>query len=138
MYSIGDKFHLTTRIDSMDVISFATVSHDLNPLYHDDLYVQKTIFDKPIAHSNLVVARISALLGSKICDQRKHYIVHLQQKADFLNTVYIGDTLTITATIEGWIQSDNELNVAIEVVNQNGKQVVIGTNTVKIMALEEV
>ena len=75
---------------------FAEVSGDYNPIHLDDDFARTTRFGKRIAHGMLSGAFISAVLGTEFAERK---IVYLSQTMRFTAPVYIGDTVTVTATI---------------------------------------
>ena len=76
-------------------------------------------------------ALISAVLGYEFKERR---VVYLSQTLKFVAPVYIGDTVTATATVKH-IREDKPI-VTIETVctNQSGETVVSGEGVIKILA----
>jgi len=127
---IGDKFS-TERLVTDEVIrKFADVSGDHNPIHLDDEVAKKTRFGKRIAHGMLSGAFISAVLGYELAERN---IVYLSQTLKFTAPVYIGDTVTATATVTN-IREDKPI-VTLETVctNQNGEVLVKGEAAVMIL-----
>lgn len=128
---IGDKFSATKQITDAVVRTFAELSGDYNPIHLDEEFAAKTRFKKRIAHGMISGALISAVLGYEFKERK---IVYLSQTMKFVAPVFIGDTVTATATISH-IREDKPI-VTIETVctNQDGKTVVSGEG--KIMVLD--
>lgn len=93
---IGDKFSTTREITDALIRAFAELSGDHNPIHLDDEFSAKTRFGKRIAHGMLSGAFISAVLGYEFQERK---IVYLSQTMKFIAPVFIGDTITTTATV---------------------------------------
>ena len=96
-YEIGDSaFHAKT-VTEADVIIFAGISGDFNPLHVNAEFAKTQQFGKRVVHGCFSSALISAALGVKLFGPGALYI---SQKVDFRKPVYIGDTLTAVATVK--------------------------------------
>lgn len=109
---------------------FAEVSGDYNPLHLDEEYAASTRFGKRIAHGMLSGAFISGVLGDELSVRR---IVYLGQTMKFRAPVFIGDTVTTTATVKS-VREDKPV-VTIETVctNQHGETVVEGEAAIMLL-----
>ena len=128
--TIGDKF-TTERLVTDDLIrKFAEVSGDYNPIHLDEEVAKNTRFGKRIAHGMLSGAFISAVLGYEFSERK---IVYLSQTLKFTAPVFIGDTVTATATVTN-IREDKPI-VTLETIctNQNGDVLVKGEAAVMIL-----
>ena len=127
---IGDSFSTSRDVTDELVRKFADVSGDYNPLHLDDEFAANTRFGRRIAHGMLSGAFISAVLGYELSDRK---IVYLSQTLKFTKPVFIGDTVTATATVTS-IREDKPV-VTLETVctNQNGEVLVKGEAAVMIL-----
>ena len=96
MLKIGDSASLTKTFSDEDVRSFAEISGDKNPVHLDDEYAAGTQFKKRLVHGILTAGLISAVLGTELPGPGS---VYLSQSINFRAPVYIGDTITATATV---------------------------------------
>ena len=128
--SIGQRFSTSREVTDALVRQFAEVSGDYNPIHLDDEFAKTTRFGRRIAHGMLSGAFISAVLGN---DFRRKKIVYLSQTLKFTAPVYLGDTVTATATVTS-IREDKGI-VTLETVctNQNGEVLVKGESAVMIL-----
>jgi len=128
--SIGQRFSTSRKVTDALVRQFAEVSGDYNPIHLDDEFAKSTRFGRRIAHGMLSGAFISAVLGNEF---RGMKIVYLSQTLKFTAPVYLGDTVTATATVTS-IREDNGI-VTLETVctNQNGEVLVKGESAVMIL-----
>ena len=128
---IGDKFTTNRTVTDELIRAFAEVSGDYNPIHLDEEFASKTRFGKRIAHGMLSGAFISAVLGNEFKDMK---IVYLSQTMRFTAPVFIGDTVTTTATITNIREDKNIIACETICTNQNGETLVTGES--KIMVLE--
>jgi len=110
-------------VTEADLVNFAGISGDFNPIHMDHEYVRTTTFGKPIAHGLLVVSMASGLaLNSP--PMRTLAFVGIRDW-QFLEPVFIGDTIHIRTTlVEKEIRSRGRralLSWQREVVNQQEK-----------------
>ena len=94
---IGDSFSTSRLITDELIRAFAEISGDHNPIHLDEEFAATTRFGRRIAHGMLSGAFISAVLGYEF---RERKIVYLSQTMKFTAPVFLGDTLTTTATVK--------------------------------------
>ncbi len=113
---MGDSFSIDRHVTDKLVRAFADLSGDHNPLHLDDEFARSTRFGARIAHGMLSGAFISAVLGYEFKERK---IVYLSQTMKFIAPVFIGDTITTTATVRH-IRDDKPIVTLITVCkNQN-------------------
>ena len=83
-------------ITDADVKNFAGISGDHNPIHVDDEYASKSRYKKRISHGLIPGSFFSALFGTKLPGPG---CVYVQQTFNFKRPVYLGDTVTATATV---------------------------------------
>jgi 3-hydroxybutyryl-CoA dehydratase len=124
----GDKVSFTKTVTDDDVLMFAKVTGDDQPLHLDDAFAAKTRFKKRIAHGMLSAGFISAALGTKLAPG--YVVVYLSQQLRFRLPVAIGDTITATAEVTAVDEEKRILTVQTDCTNQAGEAVVKGEATV--------
>ncbi len=122
---IGDRAALSKTITREDIVDFARVTLDTNPLHLDEEYAQRTHFGGTIAHGMLGASLISAVIGTQLGGP-----IYLGQTLKFLKPVRVGDTLTATAEVIAIRQDKNIVTLKTTVSNQEGTQVITGEATV--------
>ena len=127
---VGDSFSKVRIVTDELVRAFADLSGDYNPIHLDDEFASKTRFGRRIAHGMLSGAFISAVLGYEISERK---IVYLSQTLKFTAPVFIGDTVTTTATVTAIREDKNIVTMATMCTNQNGETVVKGESVVLVM-----
>jgi 3-hydroxybutyryl-CoA dehydratase len=127
---IGDSFSKERHVTDELVRAFAEVSGDYNPIHVDEEFAKTTRFGRRIAHGMLSGAFISAVLGYEFAEKK---IVYLSQTMKFTAPVYIGDTVTTTATITN-IREDKQI-VTMDTIctKQDGEVVVKGESVVMVL-----
>ena len=127
---IGDTFTKERLVTDELVRAFAEVSGDYNPIHLDEEFAKGTLFGRRIAHGMLSGAFISAVLGYEFAEKK---IVYLSQTLKFTAPVFIGDTVTTTATVTN-IREDKQI-VTMETVctKQDGEIVVKGESAVMVL-----
>ena len=85
MPKIGDKACLKDSFSISDVIQFAHLVGDHNPLHLDDEYAKATRFGRTIVHGMLPAALLSALIATKLPGPGS---IYLSQTLNFSSPVY--------------------------------------------------
>ena len=120
--SIGQSAETSRQVGEADIVAFAEVSGDNNPVHLDEAYAKTTAFGERIAHGMLSGAYISALLGTKLPGPGA---IYLQQSLRFRRPVKVGDLVVARATVKSL--DDSRGHVTLDTVCEvNGKRVVDG------------
>ena len=94
--SIGMEAIFAKTITEADVLMFAAVSGDTNPLHLNEEFAEKTSFETRIVHGMLTTSLWSTLVGTKLPGPGCAY---MSQQISFLKPVHIGDTVTAKLTV---------------------------------------
>src|SRR3990172_1517918 len=94
--SLGQEASLAKTVSEADVVAFADISGDRNPVHLDAEYAATTIFKERIAHGMLSAAYISAVFGMKLPGPGAIYI---SQTLSFKAPVRIGDTVVAAVKV---------------------------------------
>jgi 3-hydroxybutyryl-CoA dehydratase len=125
--SVGDSHSKKHTIDDQDLLLFATVSGDHNPVHLNEEYAATTRFKQRIAHGMYTGALISAVLGMEFPGPGS---IYMGQTLDFKRPVMIGDEITVTLTVKEKIDKGQKVLLTCELTNQKNKVVVTGEATV--------
>lgn len=131
--SVGSKAVFTKSVTAADILKFAEVSGDNNPLHSDPTYAARTRFKQPIAHGMFGAGIISAALGTKLAPNS--VVIYLGQNLQFRAPVVAGDTLTATCTVTKVDTERNRLTLDTVVKKQDDTEVIRGEATVMVEAL---
>lgn len=119
---VGDSGSYTKSITERDVFEFADASGDNNPLHIDEEYARKTQFGRRVAHGILTAGVISTVLGGEIPGIGTIFVeFHLR----FLKPVFLGDTVTATATVMEII-NPKRVRLMVSCKNHDGDDVAVG------------
>lgn len=125
---IGRKASRTQLVTEREVLIFAGVTGDLNPVHINPDFAEKSIFKKQIAHGMYSVSLISAVLG---CELPGAGTIYLGQEINFLAPVYLGDVITAEVEVLEMNIEKNRLKLKTTCTNQENKIVAEGVATVK-------
>ncbi|MEH7460981.1 MaoC family dehydratase [Bacillus thuringiensis] len=124
---IGDQVSLTKTISNEDIVTFAKLTGDVNPIHLLDSFAKTTMFKERIAHGMLVSSFISTILGTKLPGKNT---IYLSQNIAFRAPVKIGDTLRVVAEVIEKRDDKRIITLQTNIFNQYNKVVVEGTATV--------
>lgn len=94
--SLGMTETLAKVIDASDVVGFAEVTGDRNPIHLSEHFAAKTPFGTRIAHGLYTASLISAVLGTRLPGPGAVYI---SQTLNFRAPVKIGDTVDVRVLV---------------------------------------
>jgi 3-hydroxybutyryl-CoA dehydratase len=109
--AIGMSVAIENTVSEQDVIDFARVSGDHNPLHMDEDYARTTQFKGRIAHGALSASYISAILGNDLPGPGS---VFMELNLKFVRPVRIGDTVTSTAEVIEMIERGYRVRLAVK------------------------
>jgi len=124
--SVGDSASTKKAFTEKDVLAFAEVSTDFNPVHVDKEYPKETMFKKQIVHGMLVGSLFSAIFGVQMPGLGTIYV---KQSLKFTKPVYFGDEVEATVTVKELMVERNRVVFDCEAKNQNGDVVIVGQAT---------
>lgn len=122
-FTIGEKASLARAVSEADIVDFARISGDTNPVHLDEEYARTTRFAGRIAHGMLAVGFISATLGTRLPGPGA---IYLSQTLKFTAPVRAGDTITTTVEVIAYREDKRIVTLKTECANQRGELVVSG------------
>lgn len=127
--SLGDEWASPSRtVTESDVVSFAGISGDFNPIHMDHEAASRSPFRQPIAHGLLGLAMASGLSSFAPKVDTVAFVAILEWK--FLEPIAFGDTIHVISRVES-IESRGRGRRGLvtwrkELVNQKGQVVQTG------------
>jgi len=94
--SVGQEASLSNTVSEANIVAFAEISGDRNPVHLDADYAATTMFKERIAHGMLSAAYISAVFGMKLPGPGA---IYMSQTLKFKAPVKIGDTVVTTVKV---------------------------------------
>ena len=129
---IGDTASFSKTITEGDVVNYAGLTGDFNPVHIDAEYASESMFKERIAHGMLVSGLISAVLGTQLPGANSLY---LGQDLKFKAPVRIGDTATAEVTVTEKRDDKRIITLKTTVTNQKGEVVIDGSAVIKKVGL---
>jgi phosphotransacetylase/acyl dehydratase len=121
--AVGQSATLVRQLTERDIEAFAAISGDVNPLMVDKRFAQTHEFHHPIAHGMWVGALISNVLGTQLPGPGTVYV---HQDLDFERPIGLGDTITVTVSVEEKQPETGHIVLACRCADQNGQLAVSG------------
>jgi 3-hydroxybutyryl-CoA dehydratase len=118
--SVGMTAYYARTVTETDVVLFAGISGDSNPVHMNELYAARTMFKGRIVHGMLSASFISTAIASKLPGPGS---IYLSQNLKFRAPVRAGDTVEAQITVTEIIPDKNR--VALKTVCTVGDKVVI-------------
>ena len=109
-------------ITDADVVMFAGISGDTNPVHLNELFAGQTQFKGRIAHGMLSASFISTVFGTRLPGPG---CVYLSQSLRFKAPVRVGDTVTARVTVKE-VLTDKKRAIFDTVCSVDGKPVLEG------------
>ena len=94
--TVGQTASVARTVSAADILAFAGVSGDTNPVHLDEEFADGTLFKGRIAHGILSVSYFSTVIGTKLPGPGA---IYLSQTAKFKAPVRIGDTVLTRVTV---------------------------------------
>ncbi len=107
-------------ITDADIVMFADISGDTNPVHLDANFAEQTAFKGRIAHGMLSASFISTVLGTRLPGPG---CIYLSQSLKFRAPVKAGDTVTARVTVKD-VNPDNK-RIALDTICTVGDNVVV-------------
>ena len=120
--SVGQTATYTKTVTEGDIVKFAEISGDDNPVHLDQAFAETTMFKGRIAHGMLSAAFISTVIGTKLPG---YGTIYMSQTLRFKAPVRIGDTVSAIATVTELI-ADKRRAVLSTICKVGGNTVVEG------------
>tara|TARA_B110000881_G_C18043229_1_gene256030 strand:- start:22 stop:471 length:450 start_codon:yes stop_codon:yes gene_type:complete len=123
--SEGMSAEISRIIGEEDIVAFAEVTGDKNPIHLDVEYAASSIFGQRICHGMLVAGLISAVFG---CHFPGNGWVYVNQSLQFRGPVFIGEEVTITVTVKKLIFRKQLVEFGI-IASVEKKKIITGVAT---------
>jgi 3-hydroxybutyryl-CoA dehydratase len=121
--AMGEKASVTRTISEADVLQFADLTGDRNPVHIDEEYARQSMFGARVAHGSFTTALISGVLGMQLPGLGT---IAYESRCRFRYPVYFGDTITATVEVVEKNQAKNLVKFKCSWTNQSGVVVADG------------
>jgi 3-hydroxybutyryl-CoA dehydratase len=117
-------------VGDADIMAFAELSGDFNPVHVDEEFAKTTMFKGRIAHGMLSAAYISTALGTRLPGPG---CVYVSQSLKFKAPVRIGDTVVARVEVTGTLPEKRFVTLKTS-CSVEGKVVLDGEATLMVPA----
>ena len=129
---VGDSATFSKTITESDVVNYAGITGDFNPVHIDAEFAKESMFKERIVHGMLTAGFISTVVGTQLPGPNA---IYLAQELSFKAPVKIGDTVTAEATVMEKRDEKRIIKLSTTVTNQRGEIVVAGSAVMKKVGL---
>jgi acyl dehydratase len=124
MINIGDTFEHHFSFSQEEVVLFAKVTGDNNPVHLDEEYASKTLFKRPIIHGMLGGSVFSKVFGTMFPGEGT---IYLNQNLQFLRPMLVSTNYTAQFEVLDIDREKHRATVSTVVINEEGKKVIDGS-----------
>lgn len=125
----GEVYLFNRKISKKDVMNFAKLSGDFNPLHVDAEFGSKSKFKNNIIHGMLAASLFSTLVGMHCPGEKSLY---MSQTLNFRQPVYYDDTVTVKGTVISKNDSIKMITLKTEIL-RNEKVAIDGEAKVRVL-----
>jgi 3-hydroxybutyryl-CoA dehydratase len=120
---VGQAATLERTVTDGDVVAYAGITGDDNPVHLDEAVAAKSRFGGRIAHGMLSAGFISATIGTRLPGPGS---IYLGQTLKFTAPVRIGDTVTTRVEVLELVPEKRRVKLGTRCANQHGETVIEG------------
>jgi 3-hydroxybutyryl-CoA dehydratase len=125
---VGDSAALAKTITEADVMQFAAISGDFNPLHVDAEFAARSGFGARVAHGTLAIGVAAGILGTLLPGLGT---VALRLHVEFVAPVLVADTVTAHAEVAALDSDRGLVSIALRWTNQREELVASGEALVR-------
>ena len=125
---IGQSYAMSRAFTHQDVMDFAKLSHDLNPLHMDAEYARSTRFGQLIVPGFLTASLFSAIIGTKFPGEGS---VYLNQDISFWKPVFPGKEVVAEVVVKKLFPEKRRVLLETSCYDENRELLISGTALVK-------
>jgi 3-hydroxybutyryl-CoA dehydratase len=129
-YTPGTQASFSKTITEADVSNFSGLTGDFSPLHLDAEFSRQTRYGRRIVQPMLAAGLISAVMNTRLPGP---CAIPLSHHIEFLDPIFIGDTLTAQVEVLAWQPEKNLITLKTSCRNQDSRQVVAGQAVMMIL-----
>lgn len=123
MVNIDSQFEHSFSFTQDDVVAFAKVTGDNNPVHLDESYAANTMFKRPIMHGMLGATVFSKVFGTMFPGEGT---IYLSQSLTFLKPMYVNDKYKAVFSVKELFLEKNRALFTTQIFNTDEKLVMSG------------
>ena len=120
---VGQTAVVARTLTEADIVLFAGISGDTNPVHINEEFAAETVFSGRVAHGMLTASFISTVIGTRLPGPGA---IYLSQSLKFVTPVRAGDTITARVDVLEVLPERNRARLQTVCVNQRGEEVLSG------------
>ncbi|SDI23767.1 MaoC family dehydratase [Propionivibrio dicarboxylicus] len=120
---VGDTASFGKTLTEADAYQFSGIIGNFNPIHVNKEFCASIGLGKRVVPSMLVASMVSKILGTQLPGNGT---VHVAQEMEFLQPVFIGDTVTCHVEVSGVDGKAQRVRLDIACTNQQGEVVARG------------
>ncbi len=124
--TIGETAELIRTVTEQDILLFACLSGDNNPLHLDEEYAKSTQFGQRIAHGMFSALLVTTAVATKLPGPGT---IYRGQDMKFQRPIFIGDTITAKLELIEKKKRGNLIKISCTMTNQRDEVVFSGIST---------
>lgn len=126
----GQKVGFTAAFRTEDVLAFAQLTGDYNPLHVDPEYATQTKFGRCVVHGMLLAGLFSRLVGMHLPGQK---CLYLSQSLDFAQPAFADEPLSVQAVVLAKQDATRTLTLSTQIANEANVVVLRGKALVHVL-----
>lgn len=121
--NVGEKAHYSKTIDKSEFRLFSDLAEVLHPAQANATREKDSKAANRMAQSTLIVGLANGVLHNQL-PGRNFQI--LRQQLEFINPVFVGDTVTIKVEVISWSPEKRLVTMKMDCANQKGNDLLTG------------
>lgn len=120
---IGEKLHLTEKIEDKDLMLYLGLTNDANPLYLQHDYAAETAYGQPIVPPIMLTGIVTAAISKHMPGPGAHVI---NQQLHFPKPVYHYAIVEFLLEITKLDMESNQVTILVDAIDEQGERVMSG------------
>ncbi|MGV9713011.1 MaoC family dehydratase [Gordonia sp. NPDC003424] len=129
----GDTATFTKTVGEYDVYGFAGITGDFAPNHIDRSYMEAGSYGERIAHGVLILGLSSTASTAIAARAGRRAVSYGYDRVRFVAPVFIGDTVTITYTVDTIDETTDKSYSSVVATNQRGETCMVATHVMKFL-----
>ncbi|MQA87957.1 MAG: dehydratase [Streptosporangiales bacterium] len=136
-FTVGDSVAFTKTVGESDVYLFAGITGDLAANHVNEAYMAGTPYGHRIAHGVLILGFASTASTLMLQRCAEHAVSYGYDRVRFIAPVFLGDTVTVTYTVERVEPDEGKAYSRVEATRQDDTVCLAATHVLKLMDVAE-
>lgn len=120
---LGERLHLTEKIEDKDLMLYLGLTNDANPLYLQHDYAAETIYGQPIVPPIMLTGIVTAAISKHMPGPGAHII---NQQLHFPKPVYHYAIVEFVLEVTKLDVAMNQVTIQVDATDQEGERVMSG------------